>query len=82
MYSACVHALSWCSNPCSLGAALVVDTHTAVPDVYSQLLHNPLCVLLYENRTQPPDQWENVCSVVLFCGSTMHKLCIIGHGQF
>lgn len=53
----------------SLGAALVVDTHTAVPDVYSRLLHNPLCVLLYEDRTQPPDQWENVSS---------HAVCVFG----
>ena len=47
---------------CSLGAAVVVDTNNVVPDVYSQLLFNPLCFLLYENTSQSPEHWENVSS--------------------
>ena len=44
----------------SLGASVVVETHTGVPDVYSRLLRNPLCVFLYEDPSQRPDEWENV----------------------
>ena len=40
------------------GAAIVVDTFY-VPDVYSQLLFNPLCFLLY-NESRSPEHWENV----------------------
>ena len=31
-----------------------------VPPVYSRLIRNPLCTLLYEDSTQRPDDWENV----------------------
>ncbi len=48
----------------SLGAALVVDTHTGVPDVQSKLAYNPLCVLLYEDPSRQPDHWENVSTLV------------------
>ena len=41
------------------GASIVVDTFR-VADVYSQLLFNPLCFLLYENTSQSPEHWENV----------------------
>ena len=43
----------------SIGAAVVVDVHQ-VPSVYSRLVHNPLCMLLYENDTKRPDEWANV----------------------
>ena len=42
------------------GASIVVDNFR-VADVYSQLLFNPLCFLLYENTSQSPKHWENVC---------------------
>ena len=41
------------------GASIVVDTFY-MPDVYSQLLFNPLCFLLYEDTSQSPEHWENV----------------------
>jgi len=43
----------------SMGAAVVVDTNLT-PGVYSRLLYNPLCFILYENASQSPEQWENV----------------------
>ena len=33
-----------------------------VPDVYSSLLYNPLCVLLFEDPSEKPNEWENVCN--------------------
>lgn len=35
---------------CSLGAGIVVDT-LYVPPLFNQLLYDPLCVLLLEDRT-------------------------------
>ena len=42
---------------CRIGAALVVDSHI-IPEVFSRLANNPLCVFISENRTQEPNEWN------------------------
>lgn len=43
----------------SIGAAVIIDL-VSVPPVYSRLLNNPLCTLIYEEPFQSPDEWEDV----------------------
>ena len=43
----------------------------SVPPVYSRLLNNPLCTLLYEEITRSPDDWEDVRNI----SECMQDLC-------
>ena len=49
-----------------LGASLFVDNPISI----TNLLYNPLCFLLHEDITLPPDQWHNV-SLELFSVSSI-----------
>ena len=42
---------------CSLGAAIVVDS-LYIPPLFSELLYNPLCMLLLEDRTLSLNELE------------------------
>lgn len=48
----------------SIGAALTVDAQSGYKTL-ERLPYNPLCFLLYEDERVPPDQWENVCLVLM-----------------
>ena len=40
-----------------------MDTPTA-STTFDQLAYNPQCFVLYVDPSQPPEQWENVCSPI------------------
>ena len=42
-----------------LGASIVVDS-PALLSSFSDLLFNPKCFALYEDRAAPPSEWNNV----------------------
>ena len=42
-----------------LGASIVVDSPASLSS-FSDILFNPKCFVLYEDRTAPPLEWENV----------------------
>ena len=44
---------------CRLGASIVVDSPASLSS-FSDLLFNPKCFILYEDRTAPPSEWNNV----------------------
>ena len=39
----------------------------SVSNVFSRLVYNPQCFMLYYNRTQPPNRWDDVCTCVHTC---------------
>ena len=45
-----------------LGASIVVDS-PAVLSSFSDLLFNPKCFALYEDRAAPPSEWNNVSHI-------------------
>ena len=47
---------------CRLGASIVVDS-PALLSSFSDILFNPKCFVLYEDRTAPPSVWNNVSHV-------------------
>ena len=54
MYHACPNIWLY-----SLGASVVAETQK-VPVIFHQLLNNPLCLLLYEDKGVVPNQWSEV----------------------
>ena len=54
--NACAFALLFVSR---LGASIVVDS-PALLSSFSDILFNPKCFVLYEDRTAPPSEWNNV----------------------
>ncbi len=42
-----------------IGSAIVVTVQRASP-VFSQLVYNPQCFLIYENASRSPGQWDDV----------------------
>ena len=52
-----------------IGAAMILDI-LSVPPVYSRLLNNPLCTLLYEEISRSPDDWEDVRNISGICSFT------------
>jgi len=44
---------------CSIGASIVVESQR-VPQIFQQLMNNPLCFLLYEEQQSTPDEWSGV----------------------
>lgn len=43
---------------------MVIDA-LPVPPVYSRLIRNPLCTLLYEDSSHSPNDWDNVWNKIL-----------------
>ena len=43
----------------SLGSAIVVETPQNIPSVYSSLVYNPLCTLLFNDSTLSPLLWHD-----------------------
>lgn len=42
-----------------IGSAIVVDVQTS-SSVFSELVYNPQCFLIYDNTTQRPTNWRDV----------------------
>lgn len=66
---------------CRIGAAIILDI-LSVPPVYSRLLNNPLCTLLYEDISRGPDDWEdvryNACMLILLLSfNWIELLCLL-----
>ena len=57
-----------CTFISRIGAGIVIDA-LPVPPVYSRLVKNPLCTLLYEDSSQRPDDWENVSTTLYYVSS-------------
>lgn len=41
----------------SLGSSIIVDSLVSTAS-FGDLVYNPRCFILYENRTAMPDEWE------------------------
>ena len=47
----------------SIGAAIRVELQS-FPQVYTDTVDNPLCFLQYEESSLPPNQWQQVCTIM------------------
>ena len=55
-----------------IGAAVVIHA-PRVPAVYSRLIKNPLCTVLYEDTSLSPNDWENVKIIQWLISMSMYR---------
>jgi len=52
---------------CRLGAAVVVETGNFSLKAFSRIYYNPLCFLQYFSEITPPDEFNRVIQLTIYC---------------
>ena len=58
-----------------IGSAIVVDVQRS-SQVFSELIFNTQCFLIFENTTIAPDQWEQVRQQIAVCVCVCVCVCV------